>query len=393
MSGDGSKDKLNLLKRRIEGQGGTVLDGIQGEVEVDDRDDERRPRQGPVLVLGHVAKGAWLKLVRPRPLVVMGRIDGRVSGAYAVKAGSIAEGRLDGVRHVEVAQDLGGGDGRARVVFDPCGDPGFLAQAEHGLQRQRVLEAGAVPQREASARQALLDALQLATFEVRVDIAVGGRTQRVFAVYPSRQDRAIELDGRALLQHLVGRIEAGAPAAAGAELLERAMVALKETIAASLQRSSGGGMGAALRQQRGADLYGVYVDAVFEYLWPKQVGLWLETTRQYTRAALERLKASTLALEVKGGVVAPFQLEFPLWQFHALEGRIRPEKIGQCAVTGVPADDPQLLRLTYEYVEEKTWFEQTREVPMAALRGCRLLCKRGLVYLEGQSEPLLGFAE
>ena len=44
------KNQLDSLRKRIEAQNGTVIDNVEGEMELDDVDDNGNPRKGPVLV-------------------------------------------------------------------------------------------------------------------------------------------------------------------------------------------------------------------------------------------------------------------------------------------------------------------------------------------------------
>ena len=93
----GIKDHLDKLRARIEAQNGTVLDVVEGEIELDDVDADGQPRKGPVLVLHSIEAGAQLKLAHPRPVTVLGSLSGQVFGAYRVKAGNLLSGRLEGV--------------------------------------------------------------------------------------------------------------------------------------------------------------------------------------------------------------------------------------------------------------------------------------------------------
>ena len=56
----GLKDQLGRLQANILVQNGTVLDSVQGEVELDDRDENGQPRKGPVLVLHSIEENALL---------------------------------------------------------------------------------------------------------------------------------------------------------------------------------------------------------------------------------------------------------------------------------------------------------------------------------------------
>lgn len=83
------KMQMERLKGRILAQNGTVLDSVEGVVELDDADAQGNPRLGPVLVLRSIEEGAQLKLAHPRPVTVLGTLSGQVFGAYRVKAGNL----------------------------------------------------------------------------------------------------------------------------------------------------------------------------------------------------------------------------------------------------------------------------------------------------------------
>ena len=51
------KNQLDSLRKRIEAQNGTVIDNVEGEMELDDVDDNGNPCKGPVLVLRSIEEG------------------------------------------------------------------------------------------------------------------------------------------------------------------------------------------------------------------------------------------------------------------------------------------------------------------------------------------------
>ena len=124
------KNQLDSLRKRIEAQNGTVIDNLEGEMELDDVDDNGNPCKGPVLVLRSIEEGALLKLAHPRPVTVLGSLSGQVFGAYRVKAGNLLSGRLEGARHVEIVHNMGskGTDNvDSWIVFEGTSDPGFFS--------------------------------------------------------------------------------------------------------------------------------------------------------------------------------------------------------------------------------------------------------------------------
>ncbi len=175
------KSQLENLRKRIEAQNGTVIDNVEGEMELDDVDDNGNPRKGPVLVLRSIEEGALLKLAHPRPVTVLGSLSGQVFGAYRVKAGNLLSGRLEGARHVEIVHNMGskGTDNvDSWIIFEGTSDPGFFAQAQQGLEKLRELERHQEPQREATARTILLRSLKDVPYDVRVFAVENKKTER-----------------------------------------------------------------------------------------------------------------------------------------------------------------------------------------------------------------------
>ena len=384
------KDKLARLKERIEAQNGTVVEGVEGETEIADTDAEGKPRKGPVLVLNSIEKGAVLRLAEPRPVVVLGSVYGQVFGAYTIKTGNLLSGRLEGARHVEVVQNLGSvGDSNedAWVVFEVTSDPGFFAHAERGLQRLEMLERECTPLREAMARVALLRAVKSATFDINVYISVGGDLKSVLAVRPSRKGREVEVDLKSLLRYLLVKSERSSGNEENGDL-QRFKEALTQTISESLRLASSGGMGSALRQQRGEDSYAAYVGAVEEYLLPKLLGLWRQVTRKYTQGIVDRLAAAPMVMDVKGQIAPFFQFEYPHLKFHVSGAKIVPEKVADCNVACQLGDDADHMRMMYTYVGEEDFTSVTRDFSHAEMKGRSLILKAGCIYLSGDEEPI-----
>jgi hypothetical protein len=391
-----AKDKLARLKERIEAQNGTVVVNVSGEVEISDTDGTGAARKGPVLVLNSIEKGAVLRLAHPRPVVVLGSVYGQVCGAYTVKAGNLLSGCLEGVRHVEIAQDLGSlGDSTdaARVVFDITSDPGFFGHAQRGLDRLQVLERENVSQREAMARMALLRTVKSATFDIKVFISTDGDLKPVFSVHPARKGREVEIETKALLRYLMvkaeSKTEAGGPSDES-DTVQRLKEILNSTIAESLRLASSGGMGAALRQQRGQDSYAIYVDAIEEYLLPKLLGLWSQVTRKYTEGIVDRLMDAPMIIEVKGQISPFFQFEYSHLKFYVSGTKIVPEKMADCTVVCQLADDPGYMRMTYTYTGEEESFTKARDFPWAEMKGRSIILKQGYIYFSGTDDPVFG---
>ena len=267
------KNQLDSLRKRIKAQNGTVIDNVEGEMELDDVDDNGNPRKGPVLVLRSIEEGTLLRLAHPRPVTVLGSLSGQVFGAYRVKAGNLLSGRLEGARHVEIVHNMGskGTDNvDSWIVFEGTSDPGFFAQAQQGLEKLRELERHQEPQREATARTILLRSLKDVPYDVRVFIMENKKSKTVFALYPSRREKQVEMDLRGLLRYLLSKAESQA-GMSQAEHVERFEETLSETIGESMRLANSGGIGANLRKSQGTEVYQPQIDALFEYLMPKWV--------------------------------------------------------------------------------------------------------------------------
>lgn len=382
------KDKLARLKERIEAQNGTVLEGVVGEMEIADTDAEGKPRKGPVLVLNSIEKGAVLRLAEPRPIVVLGSVYGQIFGAYQVKTGNLLSGGLNGVRHVEVLQKLGSlanSDEPASLVLSLTGDPGLLGTARRSLERLEVLERERTPLREALARTALLHAVKSATFDIRVYISVGGKLKPVLLIFPSRKDREIEIDLKALLRYLLTKMDERTVAVDSLQFLKET---LGQTVGESLRLASSCGMGAALRQQRGEELYAPYVTALKEYLMPKLVDLWFRITHNYNQGIVGRLAAEPITIEVKGAICPSFCLEYPHEKFYVSGSEVHSEKIAACSVVCQPGGSDEHLRLAYTYAGEGDPFTAERDFSYAEMKGRSLILKAGCVYFNGDEAPI-----
>ena len=386
------KSPLEQLKARILLQNGTVLDRVEGEVELNDMDQKGMPRLGPVLVMHSIEEGARLHLAHPRPVTVLGSLSGQVFGAYKVKAGNLLSGRLEGVRHVEIVHNMGS-KGESNVdswiVFEATSDPGFFSQAQQGLERLRELEGSLQSQREDTARQLLLRTLKEVPYNIRVFAAVGRGTKIVFSLYPTRRGREVELDLKTLLRHLV--LEAGQEeGVAKGEQVNRFKEALRETLLDSLRQANSGGIGAALRKQRGEEAYQIAVDALYDYLFPKLIQAWFQITEQFTQLLVDRLCEAPMILSVEGQLAPFFQIEYPRWKFHVTGSKIIPEKVADCNLACQLGRSKDHMNLTYTYVGGEDWITQTKELALTQTQKCKLLLKDGHVYLNEPTNCLFG---
>jgi hypothetical protein len=386
------KSALEQLKSRILMQNGTVLERVEGEVELNDVDPQGKPRLGPVLVLRSIEEGARLRLAHPRPVTVLGSLSGQVFGAYRVKAGNLLSGRLEGARHVEIVHNLGSkGDSNADtwIVFEATSDPGFFAQAQQGLEKLRQLEGSQQPQREDTARQLLLRALKEVPYNIRVFAGVGKQGKIVFSLFPARRGREVELDLKTLLRHLILKLgqEEGAPRD---DQVARFKEILRETLRDSLRQANSGGIGAALRKQRGEEAYQVAVDALFDYLCPKLVQAWLRITEQFTQTVVDHLSEAPMILSVDGQLAPFFQIEYPRWKFHVTSSKILPEKVADCNLACQLGSSKERMNLTYTYVGGEEWITQTKELELSQAKKCKLLFKDGHVYFNDTSNCLFG---
>jgi hypothetical protein len=283
---EATRARLEKLRKRILGHNGTVLNKVEGEVEVDDVDDNGDPRLGPVLVLGDIAEGSQLKLARPREVTVLGSLSGQVFGAYRVKAGNLFSGRLEGARNVDIVHDMGS-KGTSNVdswiVFEATSDPGFFAQAQSGLERLQELERSQIPYREAAARRILLGSLKDVHFNIEIFVQLKGSTRRVLTVRPNRKGKEIESDLAGLLTYVFNRIDSDQ---APASLVTAFQFLLKDTIKQSLIQANKGGLGSQVRRQQGDRFYEPYVESVYDYLLPRLMKLWLRTSEHARVTAL-----------------------------------------------------------------------------------------------------------
>lgn len=386
------KSALDQLKSRILLQNGTVLERVEGEVELNDVDQKGKPRLGPVLVLRSIEEGAKLRLAYPRPVTVLGSLSGQVFGAYRVKAGNLLSGRLEGARHVEIVHNLGS-KGESNVdswiVFEATSDPGFFAQAQQGLEKLRDLESSQQSQREDTARQLLLRALKEVPYNIRVFATLGRQSKIVFTLNPTRRGREVELDLKTLLRHLILKLgqEEGLPKG---EQITRFKEILRETLRESLRQANSGGIGAALRKQRGEEAYQVAVDALYDYLFPKLIQAWFRITEQFTQTVVDRLCEAPMILSVEGQLAPFFQIEYPRWKFHVTGSKIVPEKVADCNLACQLGSDKDRMNLTYTYVGSEDWITQTKELELSQTRKCKLLLKDGHVYLNDTSNCLFG---
>lgn len=392
VAGNKGKSALEQLKSRILLQNGTVLERVEGEVELNDVDQKGKLRLGPVLVLRSIEDGSRLRLAHPRPVTVLGSLSGQVLGAYKLKAGNLLSGRLEGARHVEIVHNLGSksaSNADSWIVFEATSDPGFFAQAQQGLEKLRGLEGSQQPQREDTARQLLLRTLKEVPYNIRVFATVGQQSKIVFSLYPTRRGREVELDLKTLLRHLILKIGQEEGLAKG-EQVTRFKEILRETLRDSLRQANSGGIGAALRKQRGEEAYQVAVDSLYDYLFPKLIQAWFRITEQFTQRMVDRLGEAPMILSVDGQLAPFFQIEYPRWRFHVTGSKIIPEKVADCNLACQLGSDKDHLNLTYTYVGGESWITQTRELELAQTKKCKLLLKDGHVYLNDTSNCLFG---
>jgi hypothetical protein len=384
---------LDRLRARIEAQNGTVLDSVEGVVELDDVDDQGEKRLGPVLVLRSIEEGAQLKLARPRPVTVLGSLSGQVLGAYRVKAGNLLSGRLEGVRHVEIVHNMGSkgtSNADSCIIFEATADPGFFDQAQHGLERLRVLIQAQRPQRESAARSILLRALKDVPYDIRVYVTQNSQREPVFSLRPGGRGTRMKMDLKRLLRYLVSKAERAQTEAGTGTVVDHFNWALETTIAESLRVANSGGMGAALRKQRGDEVYTAQVEVLRDYLQPKLISAWVKTTESYVQRVVDMLSAAPMVLRVDGQLAPFFQIEYPRWHFQVTEGKICPEKVADCNIACQLADDEKSLQMTYTYVREDDRVSQTCQIELDRTRGCQLILKDGNVYLSEESNWLFG---
>lgn len=386
------KTQLDALRARVIAQGGTVLENVEGEVTLDDLDERRQPRRGPVLVLRSIEEGARLKLAHPRAVTVLGSLSGQVFGAYRVKAGNLLSGRLEGVRHVEIVHQMGS-KGKSNVdswiVFEATSDPGFFARAQQGLEKLRVLEASQVATRESTALSLLLRAVRDVPYDLTVSVASERRRKIVFSLRPQNRHRPVTLDLKSLLSHLIALTEKDG-SSDDAQQVEAMKGLLRSTIAESLVLANSGGLSAGLRRQRGVAAFEPYVALLYDYLLPKVLSFWLKLNQELVQRVVDRLGEAPMILQV-GGQLAPFfQIEYPRWKFHVTGGRIVPEKIADCNIACQRGNDRNTLRLMYNYIGGQDWISLTRDLPLTETKECKLILKNGSVYLTEESNCLFG---
>lgn len=381
--------KLAQIREKILADGGTVLDSVTGEVTLDDRDDDGKPRLGPVLVLGDIEKESVLRIAHPRPVTVLGSLSGQVFGAYKAKVGNLLSGRLEGTRHVEVVHDLtsiGDTNEDAWLVFEATSDPGFFRQAQHGLDKLRAIEGSQRSQRESAAQTILLNSLRDVPYKIDVSLTMKGRQHRVFAVTPGNSKRPIHADLKPLLIYLFRRTDSG-PAAPEA-LVERFKFETREVLTESIRRANSEGLGSGLRSKQGDDAYEGCVKAVEEYLLPKLLRMWLHLSEGFVQQVIDRLASAPMILDVGGQLKPYFQIEYPRWKFHVVGSKIVHEKIADCNIAFASGSKGNVMSLTYSYIAGETFHTDMIEVEHARTRKCRLILRDGAVYLSDDDEPL-----
>lgn len=387
------KAHLDKLKKRVTAQNGTVLDSVEGVVELNDLDDEGAPRKGPVLVLRSIAAGAQLQLAHPRPVTVLGSLSGQVFGAYRIKAGNLLSGRIEGCRHVEIVHNMGSKGSTNEdswIVFEATSDPGFFDQAQHSLKRLETLESRQIAQREATARSVLMRGLKDFPYQARIALGKGSNQRVAFAV--SLHNQKVQLDQMALLRHLIAKAESMRDDGEGeTDEVDRFKRALTETVTEGLRASNSGGIGANLRRKRGEEFYLPQIELIAEYLLPKLLKLWLKAGEAYAQRVVDRLANAPMVLKVDGQLAPFFQVEYPRWKFHVTGGRIESEKIADCNIAcQLGSDQENTMSMTYTYVGGDDWITQTKELDLRDVKGCKLILQNGNVFLNEASNHLFG---
>jgi hypothetical protein len=386
------KNNLDKLRARIESQNGTVLDSVEGTVELEDLDENGLPRRGPVLVLRSIEAGAQLKLTHPRPVTVLGSLSGQVFGAYRVKAGNLLSGRLEGCRHVEIVHNMGSkgsSNEDAWIVLEATSDPGFFGQAQHALKRLRKLERHQITQREATARGILMRGLKDFPYQVCLTVGRGKNQKVVFRV--STNGQKVQLDSMGLLRHIVAQAENLRDDENDADEVVRFKTALNETVAEGLRQANSGGIGSNLRRTRGEEFYTSQVELIADYLLPKLLRLWLKSGESYAQRVVDRLASAPMVLKVDGQLAPFFQIEYPRWKFHVIGGKIQSEKIADCNIACQLGNDQQkTMSLTYTYIGGEDWITQTKELNLTEGKRCKLILQNGNVFLNEASNHLFG---
>ena len=387
------KQQLEKLRKRILAQNGTVLETVEGEVELNDVDEHGQPRKGPVLVLRSIEEGSKLTLAHPRPLTVLGSLSGQVFGAYRVKAGNLLSGRLEGARHVEIIHNMGSkGDSNVDswIVFEATSDPGFFSQVQQGLDKLQLLEKHQQPQSEAIARHTLMRSLKNVSYDIKVFITDGRELKTVFTIQPGARGKQVKMDLMALLRYLVSKTERLEAEGNGKGVVEHFQMVLEETVSESLRVANSGGMGAALRKQRGGGHFAPQVESVCDYLLPKLLQLWLKTSEVFVQRTVDRLGKASMILKVDGQLAPFFQIEYPRWKFHVTGGKIEPERVADCNIACQLGSDQNKMRMTYNYMGGDDWISQTCDIDMGKTQTCKLILKDGSVYLTEEDNCIFG---
>ncbi len=387
-----ARSQLENLRARVLAQGGTVLDSVEGEVVLDDVDERRQPRRGPVLVLRSIEEGARLTLAHPRAVTVLGSLSGQVFGAYRVKAGNLLSGRLEGVRHVEIVHHMGSKaktNVDAWIVFEATTDPGFFARADQGLTRLRVLEARQVPHRESTALAVLLRTVSKVPYDMTVSVASERKRKTVFVLRPQNRQRPVTLDLKSLLGYLIAQTEQEHLGDCEQQI-DAVKALLRTVITESLILANSGGVSAGLRRQRGLAAYEPFVNMLYDYLLPKVLAFWLKVSEEMVQRVVDRLGEAPMILQVNGQLAPFFQIEYPRWKFHVTGGRIVPEKVADCNIACQRGADKSTMRLMYNYVGGQDWVSQTQDLELTDTKACKLILKNGAVYLTEESRCLFG---
>ena len=384
--------RLEALSSRIQAQNGTVLEKVEGEVEVNDLDGDNRPKIGPVLVLQGIDEGACLRLAQPRAVTVLGHLSGQVFGAYRVKTGTLLSGRLEGTRHVEVIYDMGS-KGTSNVdswiVFEAASDPGFFARVQAELQRWQYLKEQQASGENSASLELLKRSLKTVPYDMRLSVPAAGESRQVFAFNPNRQKDPVQANLQLFLRYILTEVEAQCTDGAPKDKVNFFKEHLQQTILQGLYQANMGGVGAALRQKRGVEPFEPFAEALYEYLEPQMLRLWLGFETRLLQRTVEMLGETPMVLKVNGQLSPFFQIEYPHHQFYIEDGQVISEKVADCNIAGQVGTCKDSMRLTYNYVGEK-WVSQTRELPLDQVKDCSLSFVQGHVYLNESDTALFG---
>ncbi len=192
-----------------------------------------------------------------------------------------------------------------------------------------------------------------------------------------------------LLRYLLSKTESQA-GMSQAEHIERFEETLTETIGESMRMANSGGIGSNLRKAQSTEVYQPQIDALFEYLRPKLMQLWLKVSESFVQRIVDRLAEAPMILQVDGQLTPFFQIEYPRWRFHVTGGEIVPERIANCNIACQLGEEKETLSMTYNYVGGDDWISQTEVIKFEQTKKCRVILKNGSVYLNDDDHCLFG---